>query len=182
MSFCDIFWAPQRVQYYLGMEGTDTCEHVKADTVLAHAVFVEHSDMGIHDAHVMCKPCAVKAEQAEELAPQWCFDCKTSKPGWECARWREWDFNPSEGGEDIYICDACRVLPKHLTREARDEKEKAAYYQEQEAYDREQALRDSEPLELCSNGCTEQCTCSYCEECGDETPEESTHICTTPGS
>lgn len=131
MSFCDVYHDARRVHHYLDMDGVDTCEHVQASETLAYAVFVEHSDMGIHDARVVCKPCYDLAMEQERTSTQWCLDCRSDKPAPECRRWREWDFNPAEGGEDIHICDPCREKPKHLAREARDLREREAYYKEE---------------------------------------------------
>jgi hypothetical protein len=127
MSFCDTFVSPEQVRRFLAMEESDRCEHVQANPTLAYGVFVEHSDMGIHDARVVCQPCLEQAEEAQANGTEWCIDCKTSKPARECLRWREWDFNPSEGGEDLYVCQACRALPKHKARVERDERDRQRF-------------------------------------------------------
>jgi hypothetical protein len=126
MSFCDTYFSKEKIHTFLseGMDGSDLCEHVLAKPSVAYAVFVEHSDMGIHDAHVVCKPCYEQAEQEEQAQLEYCIDCRTSKPHSQCHRWREWDFNPSEGGEDLFVCDDCQKQPKHLKRVARDDQER----------------------------------------------------------
>lgn len=132
MSFCDTYYSAKKVRRFLSMEESDRCDEVKENPSLAYAVFVEHSDMGIHAAQVVCKDCHEQAQEEEKSRTKWCYDCKTSKLG--CEMWREWDFNPSEGGEDLFFCPECRQKPKHLARLARDRREYEAYLKEESEY------------------------------------------------
>lgn len=113
-------------KYFNSEEFGGCCKHCEEDHGLAYAVSYENDSFG-RESYVMCEACSNKEDEQEDEELHTCHDCKKEVPYKHNRRWREWDFDPSDGGEPIHVCDECRKLPAHLERVRRDREDYEAY-------------------------------------------------------
>lgn len=114
----------ERKQELLDKDGG--CEHVEKDVNLGTILRAERDSFGPVGTYLCCKACDEKATEEEDNEERCCKDCKQMVKKKEGAEWRWYDFYAPQGDEPIFICNACRLLPKHLDRVARDDRDRAA--------------------------------------------------------
>lgn len=104
------------------------CEHAEKDINLAQVVRREMDSFGPVSSYVCCKACDDKAAEEEDNQEVGCQDCKMVVKKKDTISWRWYDFYAAQGDEAVVICNACRVLPKHLDRVARDDQDRRAEF------------------------------------------------------
>lgn len=98
-------------------EGADLCEHCEDDkSLVTH--FVRESDaFGTVGLYLMCTECK---ETNDREGTEICDDCLEDVPTKEIRHYRRYGFSPSEGDQELNVCDACWKLPEHQSRLAED--------------------------------------------------------------
>ena len=99
------------------------CEHVEKDISLAAYWSAENDSLG-RETYVYCKECWEKAQQEEDEEEECCFDCGKMFPRKDTIAYKWYGFYAPQGDEPLIICKDCKVLPKHLSRLARDRSER----------------------------------------------------------
>jgi hypothetical protein len=100
------------------------CEHVEKDINLAAVLRREMDSFGPVSSYVCCQACDTKALEEEDNEECVCRDCGMTVKKKDGIEWRWYDFYAPQGDEALFICNACKVLPKHQNRVARDDQDR----------------------------------------------------------
>lgn len=95
------------------------CDHVNEDPSKIVVVSYENDSFG-REGYCICAECLEKSEQKELEEEHCCHDCKQSFPLKDGVLWKEWNFDPRDGSEPIFICNSCRTKEAHITRVRND--------------------------------------------------------------
>ena len=101
----------------------DLCEHVEKDPSLLYMTYTENDSFGIVSGYACCKACDDKWEEEKKKEIHYCHDCNEAVEAQNGIFWKRWDFSPSEGDKELFICNYCKTEPKHLERVAKDRKD-----------------------------------------------------------
>lgn len=110
------------------------CDHVVADPDLAVSVSREKDSFGTVGQYVCCAECLNKQAEAENEVKYCCTDCKSMVAKKDGLHWRWYDFYAPQGDEPIFVCNPCRVLPKHQNRVRQDREDYEAEFPQNDGY------------------------------------------------
>jgi len=113
----------------------DCCDHVSENPLVMFAVWRENDSFG-SEGYCLCEDCYEAQQNQIEEEVHTCNDCNgdfTLASGG--ILWKWYDFYAAQGDEELPVCGECRKKNAHLTRLARDRRDREQDWGEEEDED-----------------------------------------------